>query len=117
MKGHIISKSSGDIITTPLISMDTDTGDSPPVSQRPYILPLKHEWVKTEIETLKNAGVIHKNFSPWASPIVVLPKKSEKGEPMKRKMCVDFQIFNALQTETITIDKKTGNFQYNHYPR
>ena len=86
---NIISNSSGDIGTTPLISMDIDTGDSPPVSQRPYTLPLKHhEWVKSEIETLEDAGVIHKSFSPWASPIVMVPKKSEKGEPMKRRMCV-----------------------------
>ena len=35
----IISKSSSNIGTTSLISMDIDTGDSPPVSQRPYTLP------------------------------------------------------------------------------
>ena len=79
----IISKSSGGIGTTPLISMDIDTGDSPPVSQRPYTLPLKHhEWVKSEIETLESVGVICKSFSPWARSIVVVPKL-EKGEPMK----------------------------------
>ena len=95
---NIISKSSSEIGTTPLISMDIDTGDSPPVSQRHYTLPLKcHEWVKSKIETLEDTGVIRKSFSPWASPIVVFPKKSEKGEPMKRRMCVDFRKINALQ--------------------
>ena len=30
--------------------MDIDTGDNPPVCQRPYTLPLKHaEWVKKEL--------------------------------------------------------------------
>ena len=30
--------------------MDIDTGDSPPVCQRPYNLPLKHrEWVQKEL--------------------------------------------------------------------
>ena len=38
----IFSKSSSDIGKTPLITMDIDTGDSPPVCQRPYNLPLKH---------------------------------------------------------------------------
>ena len=66
--------------------MDIDTGDSPPVSHRSYTLPLKHhKWVKSEIETLEITGVIWKSFSPWVSPIVVVPKKSEKGEPIKRK--------------------------------
>ena len=41
------SKDSTDIGRTPLITMDIDTGDSPPVCQKPYNLPLKHrEWVK-----------------------------------------------------------------------
>ena len=56
--------------------MDIDTGDSPPVSSRPYTLPLKHyEWVQREIESLEYAGVITKCMSKWASPIVVVPKK------------------------------------------
>ena len=55
----IFSKDSTDIGKTPLITMDIDTGDSPPVCQRPYNLPLKHrEWVQKELETLERAGVI-----------------------------------------------------------
>ena len=43
----VFSENSGDIGRTSLIKMDTDTGDSPPICQRPYTLPLKHaEWVK-----------------------------------------------------------------------
>ena len=38
----VFSKDSTDIGKTPLITMDIDTGDSPPVCQRPYNLPLKH---------------------------------------------------------------------------
>ena len=42
----IFSKSSEDIGHTPLVTMDIETGDSPPVCQKPYSLPLKHvEWV------------------------------------------------------------------------
>ena len=62
--------------------MDIDTGMSQPVSQRPYTLPLKHHnWVKKEIEQLECAGVIEKSLSPWASPIVIVPKKSGPVEP------------------------------------
>ena len=50
----IISKNSGDIGKTLLVEMDIDTGDSPPIAQRPYCLPLQHaEWVKKEINTLE----------------------------------------------------------------
>ena len=81
----IFSKDSTDIGKTPLITMDIDTGDSPPVCQRPYNLPLKQrEWVQKELETLERAGMIVRSISPWASPIVVVPKKTEPGELPRR---------------------------------
>ena len=33
---------SSDIGKTPLIEMEIDINDSPPITQRPYTLPLKH---------------------------------------------------------------------------
>ena len=96
----IFSKSSSDIGKTPLITMDIDTGDSPPVCQRPYNLPLKHrEWVQKELETLEKAGVIVRSISPWASPIVVVPKKTEPGELPRRRLCVDYRVINSLLPE------------------
>ena len=83
----IFSKDSTDIGKTPLITMDIDTGDSPPICQKPYNLPLKHrEWVQKELETLERAGVIVKSISPWASQIVIVPKKTEPGEPPRSSM-------------------------------
>ena len=62
--------------------MEIDTGDSLPVAQNPYTLPLKHhEWVRKEIETLEKAGIIERSLSPWASPVIVVPKKSALDEP------------------------------------
>ena len=71
----VFSENSGDIGRTSLIKMDIDTGDNPPVCQRPYTLPLKHaEWVKKELNILEAAGIIVRSVSPWASPIIVVPK-------------------------------------------
>ena len=96
----IFSKDSTDIGRTPLITMDIDTGDSPPICQRPYNLPLKHrEWVQKELETLERAGVIVRSISSWASPIVVVPKKTEPGEPPRRRLCVDYRVINSLLPE------------------
>ena len=75
----IFSKDSTDIGKTLLITMDIDTGDRPPVCQEPYNLPLKHrEWAQKELETLEKAGVIVRSISPWASPIVGVPKKTAR---------------------------------------
>ena len=93
----IFSKSSEDIGHTPLVTMDIETGDSPPMCQKPYSLPLKHvEWVQKELEILERAGVIQRSMSPWASPIVIVPKKTEPGEPPRRRMCVDYRMLNSL---------------------
>ena len=82
--GEAFSKNNEDISRTKLVKMDIDTGNSPPVSSRPYTLPLKHyEWVQREIESLERAGVITKSMSKWASPIVIVPKKSAPGEPRR----------------------------------
>ena len=87
----VFSLNDEDIGQTQLVTMDIDTGDSPPVCQKPYTLPLKHySWVQQEIETLEWAGVIKKSISLWASPIVVVPKKSAPGEPPRHRMCIDF---------------------------
>ena len=73
----IFSADSGDIGKTPLIEMEIDTGDSPPITQKPYTLPLKHAtWVQKELEILEKAGVIVRSVSPWASPIVAVPKRT-----------------------------------------
>ena len=93
----IFSTDSGDIGKTPLLEVEIDTGDSPPITQKPYTLPLKHtKWVQRELEILKKAGVIVRSVSPWASPIVVVPKRTAPGEPPKQRLCVDYRALNSL---------------------
>ena len=93
----IFSKDSADLGKTPLLKMDIPTGDSPPITQRPYTLALKHvQWVQEEIEILEKAGIIAKSVSPSASPIVIVPKKTAPGEPPRRRMCVDYRMLNQL---------------------
>ena len=116
--GEAFSKNNEDIGRTKLVKMDIDTGDSPPVSSRPYTLPLKHyEWVQREIESLECAGVITKSMSKWASPIVIVPKKSAPGEPLKRRLCVDFRKVNELQQEVITAGKTKGQISIHPLPK
>ena len=116
--GQAFSKHNEDIGRTKLVKIDVDTGDSPPVSSRPYTLPLKHyEWVQTEIESLECAGVITKSMSHWASPVVIVPKKSSPGEPLKRRLCVDFRKVNELQQQVITDAKSKGQISIHPLPK
>ena len=70
------SKNNKDIGRMQLTEMEIDTGNSVPLAQSPYTLPLKHcDLVRNEIETLEKAGVIERSLSPWASPVIVVLKK------------------------------------------
>ena len=103
------SKNNKDIGCTQLIEMEIDTGDSLPVAQSPYTLPLKHyDWVCQEIETLEKSGVIERSLSRWASPVIVVPKKSAPDEPPRRRLCINYRKVNALQQEVKQTDKSTG---------
>ena len=60
---------------TPLASMMIDMGNSDPVSQKPYPIPMKkYQWVKEEIEKLLGAKVIYSSRSSWSAPIIIVPK-------------------------------------------
>ena len=105
----VFSLSNQDIGHTNLITMHVDMGDSPPICQKLYTLPLKHySWVQQEIKTLECVGVIKKSISPWASLIMVVPKKSTPGELPRCRMCVNFRKINELQLRTQRVDKQTN---------
>ena len=93
----IFATDSGDIGKTPLLEVEIDTSDSLPIIQKPYTLPLKHtEWVQRKLEILEKAGVIVRSVSPWASPIIVVPKRTALEEPPKQRLCVDYRALNSL---------------------
>ena len=61
--------------TMPLTQMSIDTGDSDPISQKPYPVTMKHyQWVKEEVNKLLEARVIRNSHSSWSAPIIVVPK-------------------------------------------
>ena len=44
----------------------------------------------------RKSGNYSKECVPWASSIVIVPKKTALGEPPQRRMCVDYHMFNQL---------------------
>ena len=78
--------------TTPLTQMSINTGDSDPVSQKPYSVAMKHyNWVKEEIDKLLEAGVIRNSHSSWSTPIIVVPK----GDAGKH-LVIDYRALNKV---------------------
>ena len=86
------SKSEWDIGLTNVAEHSINTGDAQPIKQHPRRVPLAHaDDEKRAIEDLLQKGVIRKSTSPWASPIVLVKKKSGAIRP-----CVDYRKVNAL---------------------
>ena len=78
--------------TTPLTQMSINTGDSDPISQKPYPITMKHyQWVKEEIDKLLEAGVIRNSHSSWSAPIIVVPK----GDGGKQ-LVIDYRALNKV---------------------
>ena len=73
--------------------------------------------LQREIESLEHAGVITKSMSKWASPIVIVPKKSAPREPLKRRLCVDFRKVNELEQEDMKQERAKDKFPSIHSPR
>ena len=88
----VFSKHEFDIGKTFLTEHVIETGNSKPVKQPPRRVPLAFaEEEKAAIENLERHGIIKQSTSPWASPLVLVRKKSGGV-----RICVDYRKLNAV---------------------
>ena len=86
------AKDETSIKTTPLTKMTLSTGNSDPVSQKPYPITMKsYQWVKEEIEKLLTAKVICSSRSSWSAPIIVVPKGDEG-----KRLVINYRALNKV---------------------
>ena len=61
---------------TDVVRMHIDTGDHPPIRQRPYHIPMtKRIVIEKELDKMLQEGVVELSASPWASSITLVTKK------------------------------------------
>ena len=69
-----------------------DVGDTPPIRQHPYRVPLAmRDTVRKEIDKMLELGAIQPSSSPWASPVVLVEKKDGDVH-----FCVDYRKVNQV---------------------
>lgn len=81
-------------------NIQTDSAKGP-INIRPYRLPFKHrEVIKNQTDQMLKDDIISPSCSPWNSPLLVVPKKTDpSGEP-KYRVCVDFRKINDITIGT-----------------
>ena len=69
-----------------------DTGEHEPIASAPYrISPAMKSKLRQELDKMLEEGVIDEKESPWAFPVVLIPKKDKTV-----RVCMDYRRFNAI---------------------
>lgn len=74
------------------VQMHIELTDTKPIYYRPYRMSLgDREKVRDIVSDLLSKGIVEESNSPYASPVILVPKKS--GEV---RMCVDYRALNKI---------------------
>ncbi|GFV96247.1 retrovirus-related Pol polyprotein from transposon 297 [Trichonephila clavipes] len=77
---------------TPFVKHIINTGDHPPVSTAPHRLsPNRKEHLRKEIDNLLTHNIIEECESPYAAPVVLVPKSNGAV-----RLCIDYRKLNAI---------------------
>ncbi len=88
----VFSQHQQDIGCIPGVEHQIDTQGQAPIKQRPYRTEFANrEVIREQIRDMEKAKVIRPSCSPWASPVVLVPKKDGT-----LRFCVDFCKVNAI---------------------
>ena len=74
-----------------------NTGDSAPIKQHPYRTPMvQRERIAQLIKQMEEQGIVKPSCSPWASPVVLVPKKDGST-----RFCVDYRRLNTVTRKDV----------------
>lgn len=76
---------------TGVIKHQIITTDPIPVRKKAYPVPMsKQQFIDDEVASMIARGIVRPSTSPWAAPVVLVPKKDGR-----MRFCVDYRALNA----------------------
>ena len=82
---------------TDLVTHNIDTGDHKPIRQQPYRTPVIRRHKMDElVAAMQEQGIVEPSSSPWASPVVLVPKKDGS-----LRFCIDYRKLNAITQKDV----------------
>ncbi|XP_066981054.1 uncharacterized protein [Macrobrachium rosenbergii] len=87
---------------THLIEHDVEVEGASPIKQYPYRLnPYKSGIVEKEVEYMLQHNLIRPSYSPWSSPVVLVPKENNQF-----RLCFDYRkVNNITKTDTYPLPR------------
>jgi len=74
-----------------------ETGQAPPISAKPYTIPLLYwDKAKAELQNMQDLGIIEDSTSPWSSPVICVPKPNNG-----LRLCMDYRKLNGVTTTDV----------------
>ena len=88
----IFSRGPNDIGRTSRIQHKIDTGEANPIRQGARRVPFsKEKEIKDQIDEMLSNDIIRPSFSPWAAPVLLVPKKDGSS-----RFCIDYRKLNDV---------------------
>lgn len=91
----IFQKENQSLTFTNAVKHSIDLKSEKPIFTKSYRYPYAHkEEVESQITKMLRDGIIRPSYSPWSSPIWIVPKKSDASGKVKWRLVVDYRKLN-----------------------
>ena len=94
---EVFALTDDDMGCTEVVKHKIDTGDHPAIKQYPRRTPfVRRTTIASMITEMEKKGVVKPSISPWASPVVLVPKRDGTT-----RFCVDYRRLNAITKKDV----------------